>query len=88
MDVPSIRVDLEAPLDGRYLRVNPEELTFGFMEDLQSGQFKLMLDCLAAAIVGGDLPKGTDRAGLRRLKPSEMSSVVKAVTSALEAPKS
>lgn len=83
-----LRVELNGDLKGCHLLLDPDELTFGLLEDLTSGQTGPMLDALSLVIVGGDLPKGTDRAGLRRLKISQMKSVIEGVGSAVEIPKS
>lgn len=83
----TMRVELNGTLKGSYLILDPDALTFGLLEDLQSGQTGAMLDALAAAIVGGDLPKGTDRKGLRQLRIDAMKSVIEGVGSAFELPK-
>jgi hypothetical protein len=84
----TVRVELNAPLAGKHVVLDPDELTFGLIEDLQSGQAAAMLDGLAAAIVGGDLPKGTDRVGLRRLTPEQAKALVEGVTGAFSLSKS
>lgn len=84
-----IRVELDGLLEGHFILIDPDELTFGLLEDLQSADsFSTILSALSAAIVGGNLPKGNDRAGLRRLKPTEMKFVMQGVSSAIEIPKS
>lgn len=87
--MPQVRVELAAPLDGRHIVVAAEQVTFGFLEDMQSAQAKLVLDAMAAAIVGGDLPYGCDRAGLRRLSTAQMQPIIRGVMSVIaEPPKS
>lgn len=61
--------------------VDPDEVTVGLIEDLSSGSAAPMLDQLAAAIVGGDLPKGNDRKGLRGLTLPQFAALCKAVLS-------
>lgn len=84
----TVRVELNGDLAGHHLLLDPNELTFGLLEDVQSGQAGTMIDALALVIKGGDLPKGNDRAGLRRLTKDAMKSVIQGVGSAFEAPKS
>lgn len=84
----TIRLELEGALAGRHVLVDPDALTFGLVEDLQSGRAGAMLDSLASAIVGGDLPRGTDRAGLRALTPVQMQAVIRGIDGAFEVPKS
>lgn len=84
----TIRVDLDAPLSGRHILVDPEQLTFGLLEDLQSERASIILDTLASCITGSDLPHGSDRQGLRRLKPAEMKAVMQGVGTAFAVPKS
>ncbi len=83
-----IVVALKGALKGHSITVDPEALDFGLLEDLQSGRASTILDCLARAIVDGDLPRGVDRDGLRRLKATEIRAVVEGVGAALEVPKS
>lgn len=83
----AVKVTLQEPLEGRFILVDPEAITMGFLEDVQSGRGKEMLDSVAEAVVEGDLPKGTDRAGLRRLRPAEYAAVVAGVTSVMSVPK-
>lgn len=83
-----IRSDLKAPLEGCHILIDPDALTFGLLEDLQSDKAKTMMDALAAVIVGGDLPKGTDRAGLRQLKPAEIVALIEGVGASFAVSKS
>lgn len=51
-----IRVDLlSGALDGHYILLNKKAVTWGVLEDLQTGQHKLMMDAFARFVVGGDL---------------------------------
>lgn len=68
--------------------IDPDELTWGALEDLESGKHARMLDAVAGAIVGGDLPKGVDRDGLRRLRAAEVPALMKGVGSAFAVDKS
>lgn len=61
------RVDLGPVLKGHHVVVDLDRFTFGTLEDFQTGQVNLVMDHLAQIIVGGELPHGTDREGLRRL---------------------
>jgi hypothetical protein len=88
MENQPIRVDLKGDLAGFHILLDPEELTFGFLEDIESMKVGAMLTALAGAIVGGDLPKGTDRAGLRRLKQNEAKALIEGVGSTFAVPKS
>ena len=83
-----IRVDLTDALDGHHVLIDPDGITFGLLEDLQGGQITGLLDGLTSCIVGGDLPSGTDRAGLRKLTPPKMTALVNGVVAAASIPKS
>lgn len=83
-----VRVDLDGALEGRHVLIDPESLTWGVLEDLESGKHARMLDAVASCITGGDLPHGTDRDGLRRLKAGEVPALMKGVGQAFQAPKS
>jgi len=83
-----IRVELDGSLADRYVMVDPDEMDVGFFEDLESQRFKLILDALGRVIKGGDLPGGIDRAGLRRLKPADMQSLIQGVSRAWQVSKS
>lgn len=102
MATTPIRVGLEGDLAGFHVLLDPEELTFGLLEDLQSGQITPIIDALTTAICGGDVPKlatsnstGTPegdrkfrRAGIRRLKAGEMKALIEGVGAAFAVPKS
>jgi formylmethanofuran dehydrogenase subunit B len=91
-----IKVDLDGPLEGRHILIDPDELTLGLVEDLEGNRAAPMLDALSACIVGGDLPRraGSDgqpetmRATLRRLKPADFKAVIKGVGQAFQISKS
>ncbi len=83
-----IRVDLDGSLAGHHVMVDLDEMDAGFFEDLESQKFRLILDALARVIKAGDLPAGTDRASLRRLKPADMQSLIQGVGRAWQVPKS
>lgn len=83
-----LRVDLSGALAGHHILIDSDELTFGLLEEIQSGAAAKILTAVAIAIVGGDLPKGNDRAGLRQLRVGEMKSVITGVISATEMGKS
>ncbi len=78
-----LRVDLTGILAGKHLLLKDEELTLGFLEDLQTTQIKDFLDALSRAVIGGDLPKGTDRPGLRKLKVSQVAEITRAIAEAM-----
>lgn len=82
-----LRVDLSGPLAGSHLLIDEDALDFGTLEDFESGNIKTTLDALARVIVGGDLPHGTDRDGLRRLstRRGEVREVFRAVAGATSA---
>ena len=82
-----MRVELTGPLAGRHVLVERRRLTGGFVEDVQSGDAKLILDAVSRAVVGGDLPDGTDRAALRELPLDELNVVLEAVVGCLSVPK-
>lgn len=83
----NLRIELNGALEGRHILVAPSALTIGLLEDLQSGEFGTIMDGLAAAIVGGDLPQGSDRKGLRALTVTEFHAVCGGVGEAYQAPK-
>lgn len=82
-----IRVDLSGALAGFHLLLDPDGLTFGFLEDLQGDKARDVLNALSSCIVGGELPKGTDRAGLRALKHPEIIAVMEGINTAYAVPK-
>ena len=56
---------------------------------MQSQEAKLILDALAACVVGGNLPQGNDRAGLRKLNMDELQALIKGVMAGItDIPKS
>ncbi len=86
---PGQRVELKAPLEGHYILVDVDAITFGMIEDIQVGQAKLVLDHLSRVIVGGDLVHGDEaerREQLRKLRPREMAPMIIGVTAALSLP--
>ena len=87
MDSDLIRIDLEGPLAGRFVMVDPEVLDCGLVEDMQSGQMAQMMDAVAKAVRGGDLPHGFGRADLRKLKPREFRELANGVARAIDVPK-
>jgi hypothetical protein len=83
----TISVTLSGALAGAVIEVNGDGLTMGMIEDLQGGTAGLMLDAVASVIVGGDLPHGADRAGLRRLTPVQFAAVCEGIAGCLSVPK-
>jgi len=83
-----VRVELDGPLEGHHVLIDPDALTWGVLEDLESGKHARMLDAVAGALVGGDLPTGTDRDGLRRLKAGDVPALMRGVGQAFQIPKS
>ena len=82
-----VTVPLGGALDGHTIDVNTNALTMGMIEDLQGGTAGLMLDAVASAVTGGTLPGGADRAGMRRLTPTEFAAVREAIAGCLSVPK-
>ncbi len=83
------RVDLKGPLEGHYIMVDVDEISFGLVEDIQTGQAAQILDQLAKIILGGDVVNGDEaerRAGLRKLHPRKLGAVINGVTAALALP--
>jgi hypothetical protein len=78
-----ISVTLTGDLDGHTILVDPSALTMGLLEDIQAGTAHVMLDAVAATLAGGDLAHGIDRAGLRRLTPSEFADLCAGVASCI-----
>lgn len=83
-----IRVELEGALAGHHVLLDPDALTWGMLEDLESGKHLRMIDAVVGCLVGGDLPHGTDRDGLRKLKVAEVPALMKGVGEAFQVPKS
>lgn len=73
------RLDLTGALAGRHIVVNLDELDTGVLEDLQSGRFAKILDIFERILVGGDLPHGIAREGLRKLKLRETTVLIEAL---------
>lgn len=82
-----IRVELKESLVGHHVYFDSEQITLGLLEDLQTLDVRGMLDSLAPCVVGGDLPKGIDRAGLRRLTMSEFRALATGLNEAMAVPK-
>lgn len=83
------KIELGGALVGRHVAVDRKALTLGFLEDMQSQDAKLILDALSAVIVGGDLPLGNNRAGLRKLNMDELQALIQGVmTGITDIPKS
>ena len=83
-----INVELDGDLKGSSILVDPSALTMGLLEDIQASAATVMLDAVAATLVGGDLEHGIDRAGLRRLTPAEFAEVCSGVASCIRIRKS
>jgi len=83
-----LRIDLKEPLAGCYVLLDADQLDVGLLEDIQSDKWRDTLDSLARAIVGGELPHGTDRAGIRRLRLAQLFALLKGVDGAFAVPKS
>ncbi len=82
-----IRVDLGGALAGKHVIVDDDALTMGALEDMQSQRVGDVLAAVASFIVGGDLPQGTDKAGLRKLRPSEFRALAEGTQTVLSVPK-
>lgn len=80
------RVDLAGELAGRHVLLDLEQVDVGLIEDLSSRNVTMMLDAFARLIVGGDLPHGTDRVGLRRLKLQQMKALGDGIDSVISIP--
>jgi hypothetical protein len=81
------RISLDGALEGHHVMVNEDAVTMGFLEDIQTSRASVLLDALAGAVVGGELPHGTDRAGLRKLSPEKFAALLKGVTASTDIPK-
>lgn len=81
------RVDLAGRLSGYYVMVDVDQIDCGLLEDLESKNVGTILDAMARLVVGGDLPHGTDRAGLRRLTPHQIAEVIKVIPALFDLPK-
>ena len=83
------RVNLAGALAGHWLEVNPDGLTMGFFEAIQSGQLSLILDTVAGVIVASDLcAEGeTVRQALARLRPRQFVAVSNALQTVGDIPK-
>jgi hypothetical protein len=83
----AVRIDLEGALAGSHILVDPEAITFGLLEDVQVGDATRVLDGCAACIVGGDLPFGTTRDGLRRLSMRRFEALATGIVASTRVPK-
>lgn len=81
------RVELGGALAGHYIRVNVDALDCGVIEDMESGKVGKILAAFASLIVGGDLPHGHDHAGLRKLKPDQLTAIALAIPELFTVPK-
>ncbi len=86
-DGSELRRDLEGALNGHHIIVvNPDALTIGLLEDMQSGNIALLIDAVERCVAGGDLPHGNDREGIRKLNGAEFGSLSRAVSEAYRVP--
>lgn len=83
-----IRIDLEGALAGHHILLDPDALTWGMLEDMESGKHAAMIDAVSRCIVGGDLLHGTDRDGIRRLRPAQVTALIEGVGRAFQVSKS
>lgn len=82
-----ISVTLQGDLEGYTIIVSPDALTMGLLEDIQQSSAAVMIDAITATLVGGDLPNGIDRNGLRKLTPSEFADLCAGVASVVRVKK-
>ncbi len=87
MNSEGVRVELGRALEGHHITVDVDNLTFGFLEDLESGKVGLILEALAGVIIESDLPNGHDRAGLRLLKLTQIGPVLEGIKGSAQVPK-
>lgn len=87
MSNTQVTMPLEGALEGYSIVVDTDNITLGFYEDLESDMTKDRLNALSEVIVGGSLPHGTDRTGLRKLKPVEFNALCGGIAKALQVPK-
>ena len=71
-----VRIELDGALKGHHILVDVDGLTIGTLEDMESGKVSRILDAIMPLLMGGDLPGGTGRDGLRRLKLDEFKAVI------------
>jgi hypothetical protein len=83
-----LSVTLQGDLEGYTIIVSPDALTMGLLEDIQQSSASVMIDAITATLVGGDLPNGIDRNGLRKLTPSEFADLCAGVASVVRVKKS
>ena len=83
-----VRVNLEDALAGYHVLLDEDQLDIGLLEDIQSPQWKATIDGLSRCIVGGDLPYGATRDGIRRLKLSQLRALLRGVDGTYAVPKS
>ena len=83
-----LSVTLQGDLEGYTIIVSPDALTMGLLEDIQQSSASVMIDAITETLVGGDLPNGIDRNGLRKLTPSEFADLCAGVASVVRVKKS
>lgn len=74
-------------MEGHRFKVDRSKVYLGLLEDLQAGQFKDILDGLAAVIVDSDFPHGHDRDGLRRLSYDQSQGILGPILDLIQTPK-
>lgn len=84
-DIDSVRVELAGSLKGYHVILDAGKLTLGFFEDIAGGTISLTI---APVIVGGDLPHGIDRDGIRALTLVQTRALMAGVLSILDISKS
>lgn len=81
-----LKIQLKGSLEGVEVLLNPEELTIGFLEDIQSAEVAPILDAISRVIIGG-LPTGDGRQGLRKLTPAQFAALIEGINRAISIPK-
>lgn len=83
-----MRIELGNELAGRWVEINANAYTIGFLEDMQANRTTIILDALARTITASNLSGGSDRNGLRTLTRAEFGALMTGVLGAPELPKS
>ncbi len=79
------KVELTGALEGHYVLVDMDRVTYGFVEDMALGVN--MVNSLLEVIVGGDMPYGFDREGLRKLNIGQFKRLSVDIVNSVEIPK-
>ena len=73
------RVELNGPLAGSWVELDPDKLTIRLLRDVQSGQVAQVVEAISGCLVDGELPHGADVEGVLDLTGPQFQSLAEAI---------